>query len=76
MQRKLTISIDEAVYEGLYRAIGPRRISQSIEGLLRPHVVAEDLDRAYAQMALDEAREAEATQWADALAPDIADETR
>jgi hypothetical protein len=76
MQRKLTISIDEAVYEGLYRAIGPRRISQFIEGLVRPHVVAEDLDRSYAQMALDEAREADATQWADALAPDIDDETR
>lgn len=36
----------------------------------------EDLDRSYAQMASDETREGEAAQWADALAPDIADEAR
>ena len=31
MQRKLTITIDEQVYEGLYRVIGPRKISNFIE---------------------------------------------
>ncbi len=39
MHRKLTITLEEAVYEGLHRTIGKRRISQFIEDLVRPHVV-------------------------------------
>lgn len=42
----------------------------------RKLTIAEDLERAYTQMASDEAREDEATRWADALAPDVADEAR
>ena len=76
MQRKLTITVDEAVYEGLYRVVGPRKISQFIEGLLRPHVVREHLDQAYADMARDHAREASAEAWAESLAPDVSDEAR
>lgn len=76
MQKKLTISVDEDVYDGLYRVVGPRRISQFIEELVRPHVVEEDLAAAYAEMAADEAREAEAEQWANALISDVADEAR
>jgi hypothetical protein len=51
MQKKLTISVDERVYDGLYRVVGPRRISQFIEELVRPHVVSQDLERGYAEMA-------------------------
>lgn len=76
MQRKLTITVDETVYDGLYRVVGPRRISQFIEDLVRPHVVEEDLSAAYAEMAADEAREADAMEWSDALLPDVADEAR
>lgn len=76
MQKKLTITVDETIYDGLYRVVGPRRISQFIEDLVRPHVVEDDLSDAYAQMAADEAREAEAQEWADTLLPDVADETR
>jgi len=67
MQKKLTITIDEKVYQGLYRVVGPRRISQFIEKLLRPHVVRDDLSEAYAHMAADEAREAEAVEWSESL---------
>ncbi len=35
LQNKLTIIVDEAVYDGLYRVVGPRRISQFIEELVR-----------------------------------------
>ena len=28
MHKRITITIDEAVYDGLYRSIGKRRISQ------------------------------------------------
>lgn len=76
MQKKLTITVDEAVYEGLYRVVGPRRISQFIEALLRPHVVRENLDQAYAEMARDKTREATAEAWSEALAADASDEAR
>ena len=76
MQKKLTITVDEAVYEGLYRFVGPRRISQFIEALVRPHVVGQDLSRAYAEMAADETRETEAQEWSEALVSDVGDEAR
>lgn len=76
MQKKLTITVSEAVYEGLYRVVGARRISGFIESLVRPHVVQPDTSAAYAEMAADEAREAEAAEWADALISDVADEPR
>jgi len=74
MQKKLTITIDEQVYEGLYRVVGPRKISNFIEELVRPHVVHPDLEAAYAEMARDETREAEALEWAEAMIGDITDE--
>ncbi|HEV2150194.1 MAG TPA: hypothetical protein VGR37_22540 [Longimicrobiaceae bacterium] len=74
--KKLTIRVDDEVYDGLYRVVGPRRISQFIENLVRPHVVEEDLATAYEQMAADEERESAAREWSDALLPDVADETR
>jgi hypothetical protein len=76
MQKKLTITVDETVYDGLYRVVGPRRISQFIEDLVRPHVVEEDLSAAYAQMAADETREEEALDWSNTLLPDVSDEAR
>jgi predicted CopG family antitoxin len=75
MQKKLTITIDEEVYEGLYAIVGPRRISRFIEDLLRPHVILPNLDAEYAAMAQEEEREAEALEWAEALVGDVAHET-
>lgn len=76
MQKKLTITLDERVYQGLHTVVGRRRISRFIESLVRPHVVGKDLDRAYRDMARDEAREAEALEWAEATLGDVADEAR
>ena len=76
MQKKLTITVDQRVYDGLHSVVGRRRISQFIESLVRPHVVAKDLEAAYKQMARDEAREAEALEWAEATYGDVANETR
>jgi hypothetical protein len=75
-QKKLTISLDAAVYDGLYRKIGARRIGQFIEDLVRPHVIDEALELAYAEMASDEAREAEAKEWSENLITDVADDPR
>ncbi|MDP9313892.1 MAG: addiction module antitoxin [Chloroflexota bacterium] len=76
MQKKLTITIDEQVYDGLHTAIGRRNISQFIESLVRPHVLGLQLEAAYEQMAADEDREAEALDWAEATIGDVADEPR
>ena len=76
MHKKMTISLDEAVYDGLYRTIGKRRMSQFIEDLVRPHVLDSALDAGYQAMAADTSREANATEWIEALNKDLADETR
>jgi predicted CopG family antitoxin len=76
MHRKLTITLDEHIYEGLHTVIGRRHISSFIESLLRPHVLKHELEAAYQQMAQDEVREAEALEWAEATIGDVRDETR
>ena len=76
MQKKLTLTIDEQVYEGLRKVIGPRKISRFIEDLVRPHVVRKGLREAYREMAADRAREAEAAVWAEETCGDVADEAR
>lgn len=76
MHRKLTITLDEQVYEGLHKVIGKGSISQFIENLVRPHVIEDELDFAYREMAADEAREADALEWAEVLVGDVAHEQR
>ena len=76
MQRRMTISIDEAVYQGLVKVIGRRKISRFLEELARPHVVPDDLEAGYQAMAADVDREREASVWCDALLGDGADEAR
>jgi predicted CopG family antitoxin len=76
MQKKLTITIDEQVYKGLYRVVGQRHISQFIENLVRPHVLDKDLESAYQAMAQDTAREEEALEWTEMTFGDISNETR
>lgn len=76
MQRKMTITLDEAVYEGLYRTVGKRRMSRFIEDLVRPHVVDSTLDDGYKAMALDKDRETEAMEWVNALSGDMSSEAR
>jgi predicted CopG family antitoxin len=76
MHRKMTITLDEAVYEGLYRTVGRRKMSQFIEDLVRPHVVDAALDDGYQARAADKAREAEAMEWCNALVGDMADAAR
>ncbi|MBA2339039.1 MAG: addiction module antitoxin [Pyrinomonadaceae bacterium] len=76
MQKKLTITVDERVYEGLHSVIGRRNISQFIESLVRPHVINSELEAAYHQMAQDERRESEALEWAEATIGDVSNEAR
>ena len=71
MHKKLTITLDEAVYRGLHQAIGHRQISHFIENLVKPHVLDVNLDLAYRKMAEDEVREAEAQAWCNGVIGDL-----
>ena len=75
MQKKLTITVDEEVYEGLRKTIGSRKISKFIQELVRPHVVRPNLESDYAEMAKDKKREEEAMEWAEIAFKDLAHET-
>jgi predicted CopG family antitoxin len=75
MQKQLTITIDEQVYQGLHTVVGQGNISQFIEALVRPHVMQSQLASAYQAMAEDEAREADALAWAEGTLGVLDDET-
>ena len=74
MHKKLTITIDDQVYEGIHRVIGRGKISQFIEDLLRPHVLNNSLDSEYKKMAKNEAREQKATEWCEGTLGEVTDE--
>ncbi len=76
MTRKLTISIDDRVYDGLHSIVGRGNIGKFLEDLARPFVVTESLAAAYSQMAGDEMREAEADEWCESLITDGIDAAR
>ena len=71
MQRKLTITVSEDVYQGLHRVVGRRKISRFLDQLARPHVVPADLNAAYQEMAANEDREREALDWSEGLIGDV-----
>jgi len=76
MHKKLTIMIDEQVYNGLYATVGQRKISQFIENLVKPHVLHQDLLLAYQEMAQDESREHDADEWSESFIGDVSDVER
>jgi predicted CopG family antitoxin len=76
MHKKLTLTIDEEVYEGLHKVIGHRKIGRFIEDLVRPHVLKKDMYSAYKEMAADKIRESEALEWAEGTIGDFGDEER
>ncbi len=76
MHKKLTITIDEQVYDGLHKTVGRGNISRFIEALVRPQIMDSDMEDGYRRMALDEAREAEAHEWSEATLEDAYDAAR
>ena len=73
MQKKLTITLDEKVYAGLHRVIGRGKISQFIEGLVRPHVDTTDLEASYRELAQSEMSDPEASEWVEGVVGDVGD---
>ena len=66
--------MDEEVYTGLHKTIGPRKIGKFVEELVRPHVIRPNLELAYSQMSKDKKREADALDWAEMTFKDMARE--
>lgn len=67
MQKRMTITLDETVYDGLLRVLGRGKVSQFLEALARPHVLDTATDEAYLAMSSDLRREAEASEWINGL---------
>ena len=76
MQKKLTITIDEEVYAGLYQVVGRGKISRFIESVIRPYVIYGDIQSGYHAMANDSQREAEAIEWIEGTTEEIVDAER
>jgi len=76
MQKKLTISINEIVYDDLCRIVGRGNISKFIERMIAPTLKSNDLDSAYQEMAADGVREREALEWSNGVVGDVSDEKR
>ena len=76
MQKKMTISLNEVVYDELCRVVGRGNISKFIENLIKPQLRPNDLDAAYSEMAADSVREQEALEWSNAVVGDSTHEKR
>jgi len=76
MQTTVTVNLDDNIYKGLNRIIGQNDINKVIESLIHRYVADHDLEEAYRMMAQDEAREAEALEWAEGTIGDVSDEPR
>ena len=76
MRKKLTLTIDEEVYDSLRQVVGPRKISHFVEDLVRPHVVKRNLYDGYRAMAADCVRESDALEWVESTCGDISNEER
>ena len=66
LRNNLMVTIRQEIFKALRRIAGCRRMSVVAEPPPWP-----DLEAAYREMAADEAREAEAREWAEALVADI-----
>jgi hypothetical protein len=75
MYKKLTITVPESLYIGLYKKVGKGKISKFIAELVRPYVEKNKLDKAYCEMAQDEEREKKALEWSEGLITDFEHET-
>jgi hypothetical protein len=67
MQKKLTITIQESIYNDLHLVVGKGRISKFIENIIKPYITTDNLRLSYQTMAKDKQREKEACEWEEGL---------
>ena len=65
MQKKLTITIEENIYNDLHLVVGKGKISKFIERIIKPYITKDNLRLAYQTMAKDKQREKESAQYAE-----------
>jgi hypothetical protein len=73
MYKKLTITLDEALYDALHRTVGRGKISQFIAEALKKRLELSPLELGYQAMAADPQREQEAAEWCNAMGKGLAD---
>ena len=67
MEKQITITISDQVYEALRRRVGIDHIGDFVERLLNTHVADEaTLEAGYQAMMADSVREQEALEWIEA----------
>ena len=76
MQKRMTITLDETVYDGLMRVVGRGKVSQFLESLACPHVLDASMDDGNRAMRNDTQREGEASEWINGLLADSANAAR
>jgi len=76
MYKKVTITMDTQIYEGVRRLVGVGHISAFLSELARPYIQNEALKLAYKEMASDKDREKEADEWSENLMTGVEDGTR
>ena len=62
-KKKVTLMLDEQVYNALRKKVGGRGIGAYLSQLARPYVVESDVEAGYKAMAEDEAYEVQAKEW-------------
>lgn len=62
-KKKVTLSLDRTVYEGIRARVGERKVGEYLSELARPHVSPEAQAASYRALAQDSDREAEAADW-------------
>ena len=70
MAHQIAITVTEEVYRGLQAVAGSRSIGEFLEDLALPAANESRLEAAYREMALDDEREREASEWIEGLVKD------
>ncbi len=76
MNKKITLSLDASLYDALHAKVGRGHISQFISDLVKPYLENQALEASYREMAADGMREAQASEWVEALVADGVHEAR
>jgi hypothetical protein len=66
-QKKLTITVDSEVYEGLHNKIGRGNIGKFLNGLAKPYVLEDLIESGYIEMSTDDTYNKEALEWMEGL---------
>ena len=62
-KRKVTIMLDEQVYEALIAKVGGRKVGEYLSQLARPYVLDSEISAGYLAMSKDESYKKEADEW-------------